>query len=299
MSIIIIVLFTACTAPKRFETLETTEGPSEVLVAEPEETAIEPVPEIGEIEENETAPEPVAQLREKTIDCKEGLRICKDNRLIECRKGKLLQKEKCGLRGCFTDHCGECVPDTIECIGSKLVTCTKDGRKLAKDCFRCINNECEEAPSEPEPFPCSEVEEASITDPSVLLSYSPFKKDYVEQELVLLNQDGNELGRLNHKGGFFTEPGSRRGIFPIYAELDKCYFQCVLPVPLEISIRCEDHKTVTAYIPSNIGFIRNPTKFFISKDGSTYYGDSKHNGEGDRLTIEQAFTEEHLAMQKP
>jgi len=265
-----------------------------------EETPVGEVNETAVEKKEETSKNESTSFTDKKVVCRTGTFSCKDTKLIECRSGKLIKKEDCKARGCYVNHCGEC--DTAvakECVGNKLVTCTKDARKKTKQCYRCENLACVEAPENPEPLMCSKIASIESDAYEGLTVFSVFKKKNVNQELEVYNDHKNggfKLGTLYANSGSEIVKGGSKGKSPVYVEISKCYIFCQVEIPIKITLRCEDGQEVTATIPPHTASSSKRTKFFIAEEGSTFYGDSDKNGQGVLLSTEKIYTKEQLAV---
>lgn len=251
-----------------------------------------------EQDENTTEPAPKNE-KEIKPQCISGERKCKDNALIECKSQKWIKVRDCDDLGCWDNsRCGSCVPNSVKCEGNDLVTCTADGRKRKENCYTCENEKCNTEPPEPEPFTCKDVYDVTSENAEVLQAYSPFKKDYVDQIMYIKNgpiTKDAKLGYVNHKGQFIDETSGNTGNEPVYIELGKCYVNCIVAQPFEVTIQCKGSYEVKAYIPAFVGYANSPMQLLVGRDGSTYFLDSSHNGEGERLTAEEALSDTHLA----
>jgi len=298
--LILLAIFLVACVPPGVE--DVPEGGIEV---DTEETAEEETTETNTTEDNATDVVEKEEATPKAVNstvkiyCETGTKKCKGDVLLQCKSGKLIRERNCGKLGCWEEkRCGECLPGTKKCEGKNLVTCSSKGKKIIKDCYTCENKVCGEEPENPEPFTCQEVFSVDSKNVEVIQVYSAFKKDYVEQQLNVMNDPDNgkvKLGYINHKGTWIKEKSGNVHNDPIYLELAKCYVNCLVPLPLEVEITCKGGSTVNVFVPPYTSYPRSPIRLLVGKDGSTYFLDSTHDGEGAQLTVAQALSDTHLA----
>lgn len=297
MILLILSIFIVACAPPGVE--DVSDGEIEAPAEEPEEAEEPTEEEPAEVEEKEEEPKPPVNKTIKPV-CVSGTKKCKGDVLIQCKSGKLIRERDCRKLGCWEEkRCGECLPGTVKCDGAKLVTCSSTGKKTVKQCYTCINKVCTEPPENPEPFTCREIYSAESENSNILQYYSAFKKDDVDQQMEIRNDPEDDkvfLGYINSRGTWIEESkGAISHDDAIYLQVGKCYVNCIVQLPFEIELNCKGGGTVNVHIPQYTAYPRSPVRLLVAKDGSTYYLDSTHDGEGDPLTIEEALTDEHLA----
>jgi len=108
--------------------------------------------------------------------------------------------------------------------------------------------------------------------------------------------DKKKLGFINSRGTYIDEStGAVIHNDPIYLEITRCYVNCLVTLPFEIEIQCKGGNDVIAHVPQFSTYPSRPVRLLVGKDGSTYYLDETHDGEGPPLTVKEALDDAHLA----